>query len=72
MGSMRLQAYQLFEIVAWPALVWCALESTLRIAVGDNSGLGSALFIAACAAATIAAARSRGRSLAAAVATVNR
>lgn len=60
---MRLQAYHLFEIVAWPALVWCAVESALRLGVGDHAGLGTTLLTAACAAGTIVAARSRSRSL---------
>ncbi len=61
---MRAGAYRLFEIVAWPALAWCALELPLRAATGAAPGMTMAAITGACAAATIVACRWRSRALA--------
>ncbi|HML98048.1 MAG TPA: hypothetical protein PKD75_06170 [Tepidiformaceae bacterium] len=60
---MRPRAYFLFELVAWPAALWCGTELVLRVATGDTGGLGSAGLTGACAALTIVAARWRSRQL---------
>ncbi len=60
---MRLRAYFLFELVAWPAALWSGTEVVLRVATGATGGLGSAGLTGACAALTIAAARWRSRQL---------
>jgi hypothetical protein len=60
---MRLSAYHLFEIVAWPAAVWCTLEATLRFASGEVEGLATTAATAALAGLTVAACRIRSRQL---------
>jgi hypothetical protein len=60
---MRRTCYRAFELLAWPAAAWCLLEACLRLALGDPRAAGSALALAACAAATIAASRLRRQSL---------
>ncbi len=61
---MRSSAYHLFEIVAWPAAVWCALEVSLRTATGDFQGITATALTGACAALTIVACRLRPAQLA--------
>jgi hypothetical protein len=65
---VRVGAYRLFEIVAWPAAAWGAVEVALRAAMGEP-GIGGALLTCVCAAGMIAASRARTRQLA--VARVN-
>lgn len=60
---MRAGAYRLFEIAAWPAVAWCALELPLRAAAGAVPGMTMAAVTGACAAATIVACRWRSRAL---------
>ena len=62
---MRVGAYLVFEIVAWPAAAWCALELVLRIAANDFAGISATILTAACAILTIAGSRLRTRQLAA-------
>lgn len=62
---MRIHAYRLFEIVAWPAAVWCAVELALRVATGELAGITATLLTGSCAALTIVAARARSRDIAA-------
>jgi len=61
---MRIQAYRLFEIVAWPAAVWCAVEVALRLATGELAGVTATLLTGACAALTIVASRARSKDIA--------
>lgn len=61
---MRARAYFLFELVAWPAAVWCGAELVLRAATGETGGIGGAGLTGMCAALTIVAARWRSRELA--------
>ncbi len=63
---MRIEAYRLFEIVAWPAAAWCAIELLLRGATGEAAGMSMTAITGACAALTIVACRARNRSLEAA------
>ncbi|MGE0600739.1 MAG: hypothetical protein AB7J35_04760 [Dehalococcoidia bacterium] len=56
---MRIGAYNLFEIVAWPAAVWCTLELVLRTAVGSFDGFGAAATTGTLAVLTIVACRIR-------------
>lgn len=60
---MRTRAYFVFELVAWPAAVWCAVELALRVATGENGGMGGAGLTGMSAALTIVAARWRTRRL---------
>ncbi len=60
---MRIQAYRLFEIVAWPAAVWCAIELLLRGMTGETADMSMTAITGACAALTIVACRARNRSL---------
>lgn len=60
---MRRNGYLLFEIVAWPAAAGGVLECLLRVVIGDLAGIGGTIALTACAAATIAAARWRSRTL---------
>lgn len=62
---MRAGAYGLFEIVAWPAAVWCAVEVSLRTAVGAFDGFVMTAAVGSLAASTILACRLRARQLAA-------
>ena len=61
---MRTRAYRLFEIVAWPALVWCALEVALRVATGQLAGIAPTMLTGICAGLTVVAARARSRDIA--------
>jgi hypothetical protein len=61
---MRGHAYHLFEIVAWPALVWGSFEVAVRMALGETGGLANALLITSCAAGCIAASRMRMAAIA--------
>ena len=60
---MRARAYFLFELVAWPAAVWCGAELVLRAATGETGGIRGAGLTGMCAALTIVAARWRSRQL---------
>lgn len=61
---MRSRAYWLFELVAWPAAVWGAIELALRLATKTYDGLPMAAATASLAALTIVAARWRSAALA--------
>jgi hypothetical protein len=61
---MRTHAYFLFELVAWPAAVWCAVEVLLRAVTGATAGMGSTGLTGVCAVLTIVAVRWRSRQLA--------
>jgi hypothetical protein len=61
---MRATAYSLFELVAWPAAAWCALEVVLRGSTGGFDGMAMTSVTGACAALTIVASRWRARQLA--------
>ncbi|MCE7927303.1 MAG: hypothetical protein HUU14_07695 [Dehalococcoidia bacterium] len=61
---MRVGAYHLFELVAWPALAWCALELPLRAASGAAAGTMVTAVTLGCAVATVVACRWRKRALA--------
>lgn len=56
---MRQRSYWLFELVAWPAAVWCAAEAAIRIGTGATEGLAATVMLGACAAGTIVTARTR-------------
>ena len=60
---MRIHAYRLFEIVAWPAAIWCAVELALRGTTGETAGMSMTAITGASAALTIVACRARNRSL---------
>lgn len=60
---MRSRAYFLFELVAWPAAVWCAGELLVRAATGATNGIGSASLTGGCAGLTVVACRARARQL---------
>jgi hypothetical protein len=60
---VRLTAYSLFEIVAWPAAVWCALELALRAGSHTHDGAGATAATGALAALTIVACRMRAHQL---------
>ncbi|MEO8538792.1 MAG: hypothetical protein ABI577_03560 [bacterium] len=61
---MRIQAYRLFEIVAWPAAVWCGIELALRVSTASFEGISMTAITGACALLTIAGTRIRTRQLA--------
>lgn len=61
---MRIHAYNVFEIVAWPAVAWCGIEIVLRTISGTPEGLPATAFTGACAALTVVACRLRSRQLA--------
>jgi len=61
---VRLGAYHLFEIVAWPAAVWCAIELALRGVSGAHAGIAMPAITGLCAALTIVACRLRSAQLA--------
>ena len=61
---MRDHAYGIFEIMAWPAAVWCASELVLRTLVREPAGLARTAVIGAMAATTIVCCRWRRGSLA--------
>ena len=46
---MRDHAYGIFEIMAWPAAVWCASELVLRTLVREPAGLAQTAVIGAMA-----------------------
>lgn len=62
---MRITAYHLFEIVAWPALIWCSVEVAIRIAASEPDGLGMTLLTGGCAALTVVGARIRTKQISA-------
>ncbi|MBE7518580.1 MAG: hypothetical protein HS107_04980 [Thermoflexaceae bacterium] len=68
---MRAGVYQLFEIVAWPALAWCMLELPLRAVSGVSTGIMATAVTGGCALGTVVACRWRGHALAAAEANVS-
>ncbi len=61
---MRVRGYRLFELLAWPAVVWCALEVGIRTGTGTWEGLPATLLLGACAAGTITAGRMRQAAIA--------
>jgi len=61
---MRDQVYRLFEIVAWPAACWGAVELALRAGAGFGAGANTTLITTVMAAVTIVASRQRRRALA--------
>lgn len=61
---MRIGAYRLFEIVAWPAFAWCGIEVAVRLATRASAGLAATALTGAMAALTIAACRLRTAQLA--------
>ena len=61
---MKTQAYRLFEVVAWPAAVWCVVELGLRTATGQLDGMPMTAATGAMAALTIVACRWRSAQLA--------
>lgn len=61
---MRIQAYRLFEIVAWPALAWCVIEVGLRLTTVQLAGIAPTAVTGACAGLTIVASRARTKDLA--------
>lgn len=61
---MRTRAYFLFELVAWPAAVWCGVELVLRAATGATAGIGSVGLTGGCAVLTVFACRVRTMQLA--------
>ena len=61
---MRRGTYAVFEILAWPAAVWCSGECLWRIASGNVAGLEAAALMAAAAVGTIVACRWRMAALA--------
>ena len=60
---MRFGAYRLFEIVAWPAAAWCAIELSLRAATGLRDGAAMTAATGVLAALTVAGCRWRARQL---------
>jgi len=60
---MRTDAYRVFEIVAWPALVGAALQVALLLATTTTGGLAQALLVLSCATGTITACRLRRAAL---------
>lgn len=60
---MRQQTYHLFEIVAWPALVWCSFEIVLRTVIRASDGLSATALTGALAGLTVVACRLRSRQL---------
>lgn len=60
---MRTEVYRVFEIVAWPALVWCALELGLRGAVRDFDGAAATTFLGVLASLTVLGCRLRTAQL---------
>lgn len=60
---MRERGYWLFELVAWPAAAWCAIEAAIRMGARATDGLTATVLIGLCAAGTIVAARMRQAAL---------
>jgi hypothetical protein len=60
---VRTRAYFLFELVAWPAAVWCAAELLLRAATGETGGSVGAALTGTCAVLTVFACRLRAMQL---------
>ena len=54
---IRRGAYSVFEIVAWPAIVWSAFELAVRATLMGYQGLGEPSLILACAILTVIACR---------------
>ena len=61
---MRREAYRLFEIVSWPAAVWCGAECGLRMALGTPASAAAPALLGVMALGTIWACRARTRQLA--------
>ena len=61
---MKVSAYGLGAIVAWPAVAWCAVEAGLRVVGGYSAGAGQLALTGGCAAATIVAVHVRRAALA--------
>ena len=53
----RRESYGVFEMLAWPAVVWSAVEIALRTSVMEFGGLADATLILACAAMTVGVCR---------------
>ncbi len=64
---MRDAGYRLFEIVAWPAACWGAVELALRAGTGHGNGAGATVIITLMATLTIVVARQRRHAIATAV-----
>ncbi|MCC6386951.1 MAG: hypothetical protein IT302_06180 [Dehalococcoidia bacterium] len=60
---MRARGYWLFELVAWPAAAWCAIEVALRVGTGATDGIAATALLGLCAGGTIVAARTRQAAL---------
>lgn len=54
---IRHEAYGVFELLAWPAVVWSSVEIVLRTAVAEYGGMADATLILACALMTVGVAR---------------
>jgi hypothetical protein len=61
---VRIGGYHLFEIVAWPAAVWCAIEIGLRGLTGSYDGASMTAITGACAILTVVGCRLRTSQLA--------
>jgi len=53
----------MFEIVAWPAAAWCAIELAMRAATGEFAGSGATLVSGVMAALMITGCRLRTAQL---------
>ena len=60
---MRLASYRLFEIVSWPAVVWCGAEIVMRCVTGDVPGAAQPGVLFAMAACTVVSCRTRAGQL---------
>jgi len=60
---VRVEAYRVFEIVAWPAAAWCAIELAMRAATAEFAGSGATLVSGVMAALMIAGCRLRTAQL---------
>jgi hypothetical protein len=60
---MKHTAYGLFELVAWPAVAWGAIEIALRFGAGYGAGLPNSLLITSAGVATVTACRLRRAAL---------
>lgn len=60
---MRTHTYELFELVAWPAVAWGGIELALRFATGYSTGLLDSLLITSAGVATVTACRMRRAAL---------
>ena len=61
---MKVSAYGLGAIVAWPAVAWCAVEAGLRVVDGHSAGAGQLALADGCAAAAMVAVHVRRAALA--------